>query len=670
MIAKRKYSFLISALSIALLISSVSASDVAYIYKNKIDANIIKFFSDSKLTYDLIKENSIPKNFSDYKLIFIGDENFAEEIPINKYPSIVMNYYKGPEWGITDKDGISKLASISPLNVKFNGKLLQVYTTTKDSRGDTLAYYYLDQNNKAKSLKKYAGTYSTGSGADFGDVISFAKKGDTLNNKKTANENICFFGIIKTDYWTNNSKELFKNCIRHVYDFTLYPKIKCFNDSDCGKSISGNAFCSDKIIFQNNLVFKCINSGKETSYCSNETIVTQIQTCSDFCFEGDCRNFVCKNNSDCNDNNAKTEDACLSPGTSESLCEHKIIVCFADSDCNNNNSSTKDVCIDKGTSKSKCTHTLIPAPIQINCSVNSDCNDNNPKTEDTCANPGIQQSYCTHNEIKCFENADCNDNNINTEDICANKKTGNSNCVYYSNITKTQLISLTAIPNTNSVTLKFSATPKNGSSVKEYLVAINKSNWISITHPNSEYNFTNLTSSTYYIFFAKALDNSNQASDEINISIKTLDIPTTSEMPISPPSNQGGGSGGGASATSTSSEGIGTPGTWVMCVTQWNCNSWSECKNGKQTRSCSYPAGSCRPEREKPIESQSCIETPEIKEEISQTPLQKEEPVKNKKWYSPITGAFLGARNKYSLIGIFAFLVIIIALSIYLRIKK
>ena len=59
-------------------------------------------------------------DFSDYKMIFVGDERFRNEhlIPVNDYPSIIANYYFGQEFGLTDYDGVSKLASNAPLSVR------------------------------------------------------------------------------------------------------------------------------------------------------------------------------------------------------------------------------------------------------------------------------------------------------------------------------------------------------------------------------------------------------------------------------------------------------------------------------------------------------------------------------------------------------------------------
>ena len=51
----------------------------------------------------------------------------------------------------------------------------------------------------------------------------------------------------------------------------------------------------------------------------------------------------------------------------------------------------------------------------------------------------------------------------------------------------------------------------------------------------------------------------------------------------------------------------GTTGTTSdVCRTEWVCTEWSECINGKQTRTCEKEDGTCRVSEEKPSEEQSC----------------------------------------------------------------
>ncbi|OGJ20425.1 hypothetical protein A3K73_00235 [Candidatus Pacearchaeota archaeon RBG_13_36_9] len=328
MVDKLKLIYTVLILS-ALLVSPVLAGDfdIAYIYssQNRIDNNIIRVFSGLNLSVELINENSIPKDFSQYKLIFIGDEKISKPIAIEQYPSIVISYHMGQETGLTDNDGISKMASVTPLKVKFKGKEVIVYTSGRDPKGIAIPYYFLDNENKIKGLIKYAGTYSTSSGKDFGDVISFAEKGTVLSNGKIVNSGMCFFGIIKSDYWTTEAENLFLDCVKYVYDYTYQPPVEpitCSLDSDCA-TFSGFSgyFCSGNDVAQNYTVPKCINPGTEGSFCSYEKKTEILENCS-LCLDGVCKEVNCSSNADCYDGILFTEDTCISPGTENATCEN------------------------------------------------------------------------------------------------------------------------------------------------------------------------------------------------------------------------------------------------------------------------------------------------------------------------------------------------------------
>ncbi len=114
--------------TVALFISLISAADVAYIYKSKpkIDQNVINVFNEMNLSVDLIQEKNLTQNFSKYKFIFVGNERFKnyKKIPINDFPSVIDNHYFGYRWGITDRDGISRLASTKSLSVNKDGQII------------------------------------------------------------------------------------------------------------------------------------------------------------------------------------------------------------------------------------------------------------------------------------------------------------------------------------------------------------------------------------------------------------------------------------------------------------------------------------------------------------------------------------------------------------------
>ena len=289
--------------------ASSSTADVAYIYRkeSKIDDNVLDVFDDMGLSVDLIDEKYLPNDFSDYKFIFVGDERFKNEnrIPVNNYPSIITNYYYGNEWGLTDQDGISKLGSNSPLNVRKNGQIIQVYTQALyPSIQVSIPYYYLDDENKAEDMQSIARTY-IGNDYDFGDVISYANTGARLSNGKQAGGNICFFGLAtyqsgvhselahSSNYWTSATRNMFEDCIGFV-------SITCYDDDDCPDEEIGDLYCQDGNVYQDIEQFECENPGTVDSECIDDIISELVEICVFGCANGECLP-ECSDDSDCPD---------------------------------------------------------------------------------------------------------------------------------------------------------------------------------------------------------------------------------------------------------------------------------------------------------------------------------------------------------------------------------
>ena len=220
------------------ILSFASASDVAYIYHSdsKVDSNFISVFTELGLTTDLIDEKELPLDFSKYKFILVGDERFRKEIPVGDYPSVVVNYHYGTEWGLTDRDGVSQLGSTAPLSVVQDNRKVMVYTQAFKRGRIAVPYYYLSNKNKADSLRQVCATKTTSSGHKFGDVVSYTDAGSILTNGKVAQGNICFFGIVESEFWTSEARELFKDCVGFASSWVEPPpaEIECSTNEDCG----------------------------------------------------------------------------------------------------------------------------------------------------------------------------------------------------------------------------------------------------------------------------------------------------------------------------------------------------------------------------------------------------------------------------------------------------
>jgi hypothetical protein len=208
--------------SILFLSTIVMATDVAYIFKNakKIDQNIINVFNEMGHSVDIINEKNLPSDFSSYSLVFIGDERLRNKrsINIDQMPTVLSNYHYTKTWGLADRERTSKLSSRSILFVNKDGQKVEVYNENKHtvSKRTRMIYYYISNQNKATEMTKAAGTFTGHLTHDEGDVIAYINSGTTLGNGKTAQHNICFFGLIKTNLWTSESEQMFKDCVSFV----------------------------------------------------------------------------------------------------------------------------------------------------------------------------------------------------------------------------------------------------------------------------------------------------------------------------------------------------------------------------------------------------------------------------------------------------------------------
>jgi len=472
----------------------VAVGDVAYIFKNEriVDDNVIEVFEELGLEVDLINEKFIPSDLSNYNFIYLGDERYRndEKIKIWKYRSIVSNYFYGDEWGLVDRDGVSKLAASQPLSVRVGGSAQRVYTSARFGGGGVnIPYFYLGNENKADGLIQVASTYN-GNGGGLGDVISYGFPGVRLENGRIAEENICFFGIIESDYWTPAARDLFKECVAHV-------GISCNQDSDCQDREIGERYCVGLNVVQNVEEFQCVNPGTVQSSCVDDIVTNVIKTCTSGCQDGDCFCFDYDGDGydDCNigddgddhkEIDCNDQDDSVHPNAFE-ICDGKDNDCDgfideADGDCGIGSVCSLGTCVDvacdresdcgldgffdgrfcdgtgnndvyqnyidftcenPGTISSSCSQDVEArlvtqcsstcsegSCISINCFNDNDCDDNNDYTIDSCNSPGTVNSYCSHDFVECFNNNDCNDGDIGTTDTCVNPGSVNSYCSY------------------------------------------------------------------------------------------------------------------------------------------------------------------------------------------------------------------------------------------------
>ena len=192
------------------LVSLVAGADVAYVLRNpkRADVGFVEAFEGVGLSVELIRDKDVKgMDFSNYDLIFIGDTRLrnVEYLPAD-VGMVIANKYYGKQLGLVEKGGISKMAANRPLKIKKNGDIVDAYTTAKSKRRRiNIPYYFIPDKYRKEDSQTVAKTF-VGYKKELGDVIAYFSGG----------VNKCFFGITKTEFWTEESKELFKDCVGFV----------------------------------------------------------------------------------------------------------------------------------------------------------------------------------------------------------------------------------------------------------------------------------------------------------------------------------------------------------------------------------------------------------------------------------------------------------------------
>ena len=212
-------------------LTTVLASEVAYVVKLNADAEqgVKSALNEMGLRYDVILESQIAStNFSDYAIIIVGDSNFnnATEIPFNEHRSLILNhyhYYKEFGWssdqGSTSSNPYTKIKNDAPTHqilqgigsewIAYNtgGKPVYYLKGAKASgidSDDLLAHVLGSNHQRSDSVLTVA----------LPGVIYRSYRGKI----KVEQSKSVFYGLTETNYWTPDSKKVFKNIINWLLE--------------------------------------------------------------------------------------------------------------------------------------------------------------------------------------------------------------------------------------------------------------------------------------------------------------------------------------------------------------------------------------------------------------------------------------------------------------------
>jgi len=252
--------------------------DIAYIVKNTYtpDNNFISVMDELGYDYELIAGSKVPStNFSKYNMILLGDESISN-VPVNNFKSLFANpdYYTG--WSSSKASTSKPTAYISNKNISITDGIpinFNAYTNTQ-----TTLYYLTKSKYGCKSIA------TTGnSSVDLGHFLVAYKE----------NPRRIFFGITKSNYWSSESRDLFKNSIYWVIEGEDNDDDGYFSNTDCNDN-NAEVYRNVKAYLDND--DDGYGAGNYLDVCTGDSLISGYSY-----INGDCNNYNPNVNPDMDD---------------------------------------------------------------------------------------------------------------------------------------------------------------------------------------------------------------------------------------------------------------------------------------------------------------------------------------------------------------------------------
>jgi len=210
----KNFAFLIITL---VLVSYVSAADIAYLVKNpaKLNTNFIDSINELGYSYDVISDSAIPTtNFANYKMILVGDEPFTNyaSIPVGTKKTLTLNTYYLDDFKISRSVGSTTSDSYGYGNIALNNSITEGITNPIQFYIQKKIPLYYPTFPRAGGFVSLV--YRSGSTTD--SIVGYIEKGGALYGGGTADERLVFIGASEANSWSEPSKQLFKNSINWI----------------------------------------------------------------------------------------------------------------------------------------------------------------------------------------------------------------------------------------------------------------------------------------------------------------------------------------------------------------------------------------------------------------------------------------------------------------------
>jgi len=257
----------------------------------------VAVMEDMGFNVDIVNSANAPFiDYSSYEFMLIHDDNFPnpDDIPVNDVKAIIMNSKNMDDWHWSTI--VSYDEQSVPLEV-FNPQanpiisnglpspLIQIYDRCCSSGSLGIPVHYLAQRYKSPFLG-----VAIAEEDDIDDaVLATAEPGTLLKDAVYSNAKSVFFGITRTEYWTDDSETLFRNSIIWLYTDTTPPVISDILVSDITETAARVTFTTDESADTKVEYGITTALGEEvtdvTYVTSHDTLLVSLQPETDYFFQ-------------------------------------------------------------------------------------------------------------------------------------------------------------------------------------------------------------------------------------------------------------------------------------------------------------------------------------------------------------------------------------------------
>ncbi|NCO96629.1 MAG: hypothetical protein GW780_04445 [Candidatus Aenigmarchaeota archaeon] len=226
--------YLLGSIFLLLLVGNiVFAGNVALVVKDATklstvhETRVKAALEEMGFTVNLIDKNSANVDYSDYDLIVIAGrpgnvninehlDDFASQIPVNDYPTLVIGTYFLDDYGWVQPGSMSTATSTQIQRIKIVNSTNPI--TSGYSLGEIVTVHIIEDKSifDVEKIKSKFIQLASLTSTDRVTVIGVLEPDTELYLGKATKARAVFFGITNPLYWSDDAKSLFKNSVLWV----------------------------------------------------------------------------------------------------------------------------------------------------------------------------------------------------------------------------------------------------------------------------------------------------------------------------------------------------------------------------------------------------------------------------------------------------------------------